>query len=205
MPTRIKFCGMTRLQDVQTAVELGVDALGFVFVKDSPRYIEIHDAHRLSKSIPPSVNLVGLFMNPESSHVYEVLKHINLNYLQFHGQEDEAFCKQFNQPYLKSIAMGSDISISEYCRKYPSATAFLLDSHVEGQMGGSGESFTWNPLPDDLDRPIILAGGLTAENVADAISVVQPYAVDVSSGIEASKGIKDPVKMRQFVKEVKNG
>lgn len=203
MQTRIKFCGMTRLQDVQTAVGLGIDALGFVFVKASPRYIDIQTTQQIFEFIPPSINKVGLFMNPETSDVYKVLDSLNLNYLQFHGQEDEKFCSQFNWPFLKAIPMGSIVSVSEFCNEFPSATAFLLDSHVAGQMGGSGETHNWEKLPDDLEKPIILAGGLTAENVANAISVVQPYGVDVSSGIETSKGIKDPVKMKKFVKEVK--
>lgn len=205
MQTRIKFCGMTRLQDVQAAIDLGVDALGFVFVKKSPRCLDISKAQQLLEVIPPSINKVALFMNPEASDVHEALESLSLDYLQFHGQEDDKFCNQFNWPYLKAIPMGSHVSIPEFYKQFPSATAFLLDSHTAGEMGGSGESFAWKPLPSDLEKPVILAGGLTPENVAHAIRIVQPYGVDVSSGIEASKGIKDPVKMKKFVKEVKNG
>jgi phosphoribosylanthranilate isomerase len=202
MQTRIKFCGLTRQQDVQHAVALGVDALGFVFVKKSARNVDVNNAARLINEVPPFVNKVGLFMNAQASEVENVLKHVRLNLLQFHGDEDEAFCNQFNIPYLKAVPMASTTSITDFCQGFSSATGFILDSHAQGQMGGSGEKFSWDGIPNNLNKPIILAGGLTIENVAEAISVVHPYAVDVSSGIETSKGIKDPVKMEQFIKEV---
>ena len=202
MQTRIKFCGLTRQQDVQHAVALGVDALGFVFVKKSARNVDVNNAARLINEVPPFVNKVGLFMNAQASEVENVLKHVRLNLLQFHGDEDEAFCNQFNIPYLKAVPMASTTSITDFCQGFSSATGFILDSHAQGQMGGSGEKFSGDGIPNNLNKPIILAGGLTIENVAEAISVVHPYAVDVSSGIETSKGIKDPVKMEQFIKEV---
>jgi phosphoribosylanthranilate isomerase len=202
MQTRIKFCGLTRQQDVQHAVALGVDALGFVFVKKSARNVDVNNAARLINEVPPFVNKVGLFMNAQASEVENVLKHVRLNLLQFHGDEDEAFCNQFNIPYLKAVPMASTTSITDFCQGFSSATGFILDSHAQGQMGGSGEKFSWDGIPNNLNKPIILAGGLTIENVAEAISVVHPYAVDVSSGIETSKGIKDPVKMEKFIKEV---
>ncbi len=202
MRTRIKFCGMTRQQDVQAAVKLGVDALGFVFVASSSRNIDVDHAKNITAAIPPFVIKVGLFMNAQVSEVNHVLKNIKLNMLQFHGDEDEEFCAQFELPYLKAIPMGSVGSAEGFAKQFKNATGFVLDSHSHGQMGGSGEPFTWNDVPKKLEKPIILAGGLTPDNVAEAIRTVRPYAVDVSSGIETSKGIKDTVKMEQFIKEV---
>jgi phosphoribosylanthranilate isomerase len=202
MKTRIKFCGMTRKQDVQKAVSLGVDALGFVFVEDSSRYIDLDMALNITCDVPPFVVKVGLFMNPSIESVEKVLNHVHLNLLQFHGDEVESFCNQFDIPYLKAVPMASTPSLVEFCQAYESAIGFVLDSHVKGKMGGSGKKFTWDKLPESIQKPMILAGGLTVENVAEAIRIVRPYAVDVSSGIETSKGIKDPAKMEQFIKEV---
>ena len=204
MKTRIKFCGMTRQQDIQSAISLGVDALGFVFVESSARNIDIETAVRLIKDIPPFIVKVGLFMNAQAFEVKQVIQKVNLNLLQFHGDEDEPFCAQFDMPYLKAVPMASASSLNEFCQDYRSATGFLLDSHAEGEMGGSGKAFEWSKLPENIDKPIILAGGLRPDNVAEAIRIVRPYAVDVSSGIEASKGIKDTAKMEQFIKEVHN-
>jgi phosphoribosylanthranilate isomerase len=202
MKTRIKFCGLTREQDVQNAVTLGVDALGFVFVKSSGRYIDVNTAKNIMSKVPPFVIKVGLFMGAQVSDIEQVLKQVKLNLLQFHGDETEEFCSQFAMPYLKAVPMSSTSSVKDFCDQYTTATGFVLDSHAQGQMGGSGEQFSWNEVPTNLNKPIILAGGLNPENVAKAIRVVRPYAVDVSSGIETSKGIKDPAKMEQFIKEV---
>ena len=193
---------MTRNQDVQCAVALGVDALGFVFVEKSARNIDIDTAVNLIRDVPPFIIKVGLFMNAQMEDVEQVVKHVKLNLLQFHGDEEEGFCSQFDMPYIKAVPMASTSSVENFCERYVSATGFILDSHAQGQMGGSGESFAWENIPKKLNKPIILAGGLTVENVAEAIRVVRPYAVDVSSGIEAGKGIKDPAKMEQFIKEV---
>ena len=205
MQTRIKFCGMTRQQDVQSAIALGVDALGFVFVTNSARNIDIGHAKKIIADVPPFVIKVGLFMNAQASEVNHVLNNVNLNLLQFHGDEEEEYCAQFELPYLKAVAMGTIDSVEGFANQYKSATGFILDSHSQGQMGGSGKSFTWSDVPPKLEKPMILAGGLTPENVAEAIRIVRPYAVDVSSGIETSKGIKDLAKMEQFVKEVHRG
>jgi len=202
MQTRIKFCGLTREEDVQYAVTLGVDALGFVFVEKSARNVDIDTAARLIQNVPPFIVKVGLFMSAQSIHVEQVIKNVRLNLLQFHGDEEESFCNQFDMPYIKAVPMASVASLEEYCEQYNSATGFILDSHAQGQMGGSGEKFAWEKIPKTIKKPIILAGGLTVDNVAEGIRAVRPYAVDVSSGIEASKGIKDPVKMEQFIKEV---
>lgn len=196
---------MTRVQDVQTAVALGVDALGFVFVADSARNVNVENAKKLITDIPPFVVKVGLFMNASSREVNHVLNNVKLNLLQFHGDEDESYCIQFELPYLKAVAMGSVNSVDAFTNQYKSATGFILDSHSQGQMGGSGKAFSWGDVPKKHEKPMILAGGLTPDNVAEAVCTVQPYAVDVSSGIETSKGIKDPAKMEKFVKEVHRG
>ncbi len=202
MQTRIKFCGLTRQQDVKVAIKLGVDALGFVFVDKSSRNVQINTAVELVSEIPPFVIKVALFMNPQITEVENVIKQVKPNLLQFHGDEDENFCNQFDRPYIKAVPMASTVSLEAFCGQYPTATSFILDGHAAGQMGGGGEKFMWAKLPKSLKKPIILAGGLTVSNVAEAIRVVRPYAVDVSSGIEAGKGIKDPAKMEQFIKEV---
>ncbi len=204
MQTRIKFCGMTSQQDVQNAIALGVDALGFVFVQESSRNLSIEHAKVLLRNIPPFVVKVGLFMDTEAGEVQNVLAQLHLDLLQFHGEESENFCKQFVRPYLKAVPMSSTVSATDFCANFPSATGFVLDSHGMGQMGGSGEVFDWSKIPQNLDKPMILAGGLEPNNVAEAIRAVRPYAVDVSSGIEASKGIKDLAKMEHFVKEVRS-
>ena len=204
MQTRIKFCGMTNEQDVMRAIDLGIDALGFVFVNDSPRYLTVDQARELTKKVPPFVIKVGLFMNSEKKDIDRVLNNVRLDLLQFHGDEDEEYCLQFQRPYIKAVPMGSISSVTDYCKKYSSVTGFVFDSHTLGQMGGSGKTFEWSKLPKQLEKPVILAGGLTPQNVAQAIHAVRPYAVDVSSGIEASKGVKDPAKMELFIKEVRS-
>ena len=204
MQTRIKFCGMTRLQDVHQAVGLGVDALGFVFVQESARYLTVEQAQILLAKVPPFVARVGLFMNAESAYIQDVLDKVRLNMLQFHGSETEEFCNSFNMPYLKAVPMGSIASVAGFCSQFPSVAGVVLDSHTKGKMGGSGEKFEWSRVPPDLDKPIVLAGGLNAGNIATAIQTVRPYAVDVSSGIEAGTGAKDLAKMELFVKEARH-
>ena len=203
--TRIKVCGITRLEDIHIAVQLGVDALGFVFVDSSPRCINIEQAKDLTQALPPFVQSVGLFMNQKEQEIREVLQEIPLNLLQFHGDESPAFCRQFNLPYIKAIPMGGEIDALQYAAKYAESCGFLLDSHSLGESGGSGDVFDWDKIPRPFDRPLILAGGLTVANVCEAVKQVQPFAVDVSSGVEASKGIKDPEKMAAFVRGVIEG
>ena len=205
MPTRIKFCGMTREQDVRCAVGLGVDALGFVFVNESPRSLAPEHAARLIGRMPPFVMAVGLFMDATAGEVEEVLRRTPLHLLQFHGGEDEGFCAQFGIPYLKAVPMGSTDSLAEFCNGFASASGFVLDSHSSGEMGGTGKTFAWREIPTSLGRPVLLAGGLTPENVAEAVAEVQPYAVDVSSGIEVAPGEKDAGKMKRFVAEARHG
>ena len=199
--TRIKFCGITRHEDMQHAVSLGVDAVGLVFAARSPRAVDVQQACMLIDHSGPFVTRVGLFMDQDASTINDIISQVPLDMLQFHGMESEHFCTSFGLPYLKSIAMGSSSDVAR-CSEYPSASALLLDSNVLGQPGGSGKTFDWGQAPQ-LNQPIIVAGGLDANNVAMAIKQIAPYAVDVSSGIEAAKGEKDLTKMRNFVQSVR--
>ena len=200
--TRIKICGITRREDLEVAIDLGVDAVGLVFCDISARCIDISKAVELTQVAAPFVTLVGLFMDNTESEVADVLKHVSLDVLQFHGTEGAGFCRSFNCPYMKALPMKGDIDIRSYAEEFTDAIGFFADSHAPGQAGGSGKVFDWSSYPDYLDKPVILAGGLTPENVATAISQVKPYGVDVSSGVEQAKGIKDFEKMRKFVNEV---
>jgi phosphoribosylanthranilate isomerase len=202
--TRIKICGITRLEDMQAAVNSGTDALGLVFYDKSPRHIGLNQAADIVKAVPPFVTVVGLFVNPSVEYVREVLAHIPLDILQFHGEEPPEFCQQFGRPYLKAVRVKAGVDLVQYAARYVGAQGLLLDAFIEGTHGGTGESFDWALIPHDLPLPFILSGGLHAGNVAAAIKQVRPYAVDVSSGVEAAKGIKDAAKIAAFIKEVKN-
>ena len=202
MRTRIKFCGMTRPGDVRLAVEMGVDALGFVFAPDSPRRLDPDEAEALREAVPPLVDVVALFMNNPGSAVTAAIRALRPTLLQFHGVEDDAFCRGFGVPFIKTLAMGAGPGDAARARKrYPSASAVLLDGHAPGQPGGGGERFDWTTIPP-LGCPVFLAGGLTPDVVGEAIRIARPYAVDVSSGIESAPGRKDGDRMRKFVDEV---
>ncbi|GAA5181048.1 phosphoribosylanthranilate isomerase [Niveibacterium umoris] len=201
--TRIKICGLTREQDVEAAVAAGVDALGFVFYRPSPRFVELERAAQLSKLVPPFVTIVGLFVNPEPSIVRAALTHVPLHLLQFHGDEEEGFCRQFERPYLKAIRMRPGVDLIHSEASFASAQGLLVDAFVDG-FGGGGQAFDWSLIPSDLTRPIVLSGGLCAGNVEEAIRRVRPAAVDVSSGVESAKGIKDARKIAEFVAGVRN-
>lgn len=201
MTTRIKFCGLTRQQDVLEAAQMGVHAIGLVFHPDSPRAVDVQQAQGLSRVCPPFITRVGLFMNQDASTITHVLKHVELDILQFHGEEPEDYCVSFNKPYLKSIAMGG--KTPDEIPEYSSAQAYLLDSNELGQPGGSGKAFDWGNIPKNINKPVIVAGGLSPDNVTLAIQSIQPYAVDVSSGIESAKGIKDSEKMKNFINSVR--
>jgi len=203
--TRIKFCGMTRAGDIRLATELGVDAIGFIFAKGSARRVAPSEARAMRQAIAPMVEVVALFQQNNREEVREVLRAVRPTLLQFHGEEDDAFCRSFNMPYLKAIAMGgrSDVTARGLQQMYPHAAGFLFDSHVAGGSGGTGVAFDWSQIPPGVHRPYLLAGGIRPENVHDAILATQPWGVDVSSGIELSAGIKDGYKMRQFVEEVR--
>jgi len=200
--TRIKICGMTRVEDVIDAVQSGSNALGLVFYEQSPRHVSVEQAIQLTEVVFPFVTLVGLFVNASAEAVNKVLQSVPLDVLQFHGEEEPEFCAQFGRPYLKALRVKAGVDLEQYACRYASAQGLLLDAFVEGKHGGTGSSFDWALVPNDLPLPVILSGGLHAGNVAEAIRVVRPYAVDVSSGVEASKGIKDSAKIAAFISEV---
>lgn len=200
--TRIKICGLTRCEDVQVAVDAGADAIGLVFYPPSPRYVDLSTAAALARSVPPFVTVVGLFVNADPATVRETLAAVPLHLLQFHGDEDESYCRQFDRPYLKAARVTPGMDLVQYAAGFPSAQAILLDAFVDG-YGGGGKVFDWTLVPSGLNKPLVLSGGLDAENVAEAIARVKPAAVDVSSGVEASKGIKDADKIRAFVAAVR--
>jgi len=201
--TRIKICGITRAQDVQAVAASGADAFGLVFYAKSPRYVTLQQAQEVIRAVPPFLSAVGLFVNPAESEVREVLSQVPLDLLQFHGEEEPEFCAQFGRPYLKAIRVRPGVDLIQCAARYAGAQALLLDAYVEGTHGGTGASFDWELIPRELPLPVILSGGLDANNVAEAIRQVRPYAVDVSSGVEAGKGIKDAAKIAAFIKEVK--
>lgn len=200
--TRIKICGLTRSEDVQSASACGADALGFVFFANSPRYTPPPLAAELMRIVPPFVSTIGLFVNPDATLVYDVLKTLPLDTLQFHGDESPEFCRQFKRPYLKAIRVKPGVDLLQCARHYHDAQGLLLDAFVEGTHGGTGATFDWQLIPADLPLPVILSGGLHAGNVAEAIRRVRPSAVDVSSGVEESKGIKSSAKIAAFIHEV---
>jgi phosphoribosylanthranilate isomerase len=203
--TRIKFCGLTRAEDVRLAVELGVDYLGLVFAPQSPRRLLLGQARMLRDLVPEEIAVVALVMDNKPADIDTIIKDIQPDILQFHGAEDDAFCAAFGRPFFKAIAMGGN-SEGAYAAiaRYPSASGLLFDGHAAGEQGGSGQRFDWKQLPSTLDKPFLLAGGLSADNVAVAIRTAHPWGVDVSSGIESSPGAKDAGKMRRFVEAVRH-
>ncbi len=202
--TRIKICGITRSEDALAAAASGADALGLVFYDRSPRHVSIQQAIQLTETTPPFVTLVGLFVNPSEDEVQEVLRQVPLDVLQFHGEEDPEFCIKFKRPYLKAVRVKAGMDLIQCAARYKGAHGLLLDAFVEGTHGGTGTSFDWALIPSGLPIPVILSGGLHPDNVAEAIRRVRPYAVDVSSGVESAKGIKDAAKIAAFIEEVKN-
>jgi phosphoribosylanthranilate isomerase len=201
--TRIKICGITRVEDGLAAVRNGADAIGLVFYQRSPRHVSIAQARQLAEALPPFVSIVGLFVDADAAFVHEVLASVALDLLQFHGDESPQYCGQFSRPYLKAIRVKTGIDLLQCASDFRSAKGLLLDAHVEGVPGGTGTAFDWALIPGQLPLPVILSGGLDAGNVAAAIKQVRPYAVDVSSGVESSKGIKDAAKIAAFINEVK--
>jgi phosphoribosylanthranilate isomerase len=201
--TRIKICGITRAEDGLAAAHGGADAIGLVFYQRSPRYVSIAQTKQVTDALPPFVTVVGLFVNAEVSFVREILANVPLDMLQFHGDETPEYCAQFNRPYFKAIRVKAGVDLIQCASDFRGAKALLLDAHVEGIPGGTGTAFDWKLIPQKLPMPVILSGGLDAKNVAAAIKQVRPYAVDVSSGVEASKGIKDAEKIAAFINEVK--
>jgi phosphoribosylanthranilate isomerase len=202
MPTRIKICGITRAEDALRAAELGADAIGLVFAAGSPRRIGHHQAGVIVRQLPPFVSVVALFMDSTAADVAAVIETVRPGILQFHGSETAGFCADFGLPYIKAFPMGEGSRPARFA-DYPAAAGLLLDGHRAGEQGGTGRSFEWMNHRELPKRPIILAGGLHPDNVATAIGVVRPYAVDVSSGVESSPGIKDHALMAAFIESVK--
>lgn len=201
--TRIKCCGMTRIEDALLAAELGADAIGVVLTAHSKRQVSIAQARTIVETMPPFVTTVALCMDDEANFVQEIIDTVRPSMLQFHGNESDEWCKQFGHPYLKAIAMGEGAAALYQLRDHPHAAGLLLDGHGLGEPGGSGKTFDWSLMPRDLKQPLILAGGLNATNVATAIRIAKPWAVDVSSGIESAPGVKDHGKMRDFIAAVR--
>ena len=204
MRTRVKICGITRAQDAIEAVQQGADAIGLVFYPPSPRYVAPEQAAEIVKKIPAFVSVVGLFVNATPAEIERILAIVPLDILQFHGDETPAQCRQFSKPYMKAVRVKSDTNLVQYAADYADAKALLLDAFAEGVPGGTGQVFDWKLIPQNLALPVVLAGGLNAENVAQAITAVKPYAVDVSGGVEASKGMKDAAKIAAFMRGVSN-
>ena len=205
MRTRVKICGITRCEDAQLAVDAGVDAIGLVFYEKSPRFVSNEIADKISRLVPAFVSRVALFKDADKQAVEAMLQAVEIDLIQFHGSETPDFCQQFALPYIKAIGMKGTEHDAGFLRSsaesYASAKALLLDGHAPGEAGGTGESFDWASIAN-IDKPVVLAGGLTPDNVKQAIKLVQPFAVDVSSGVESAPGIKDKEKVLAFMKQV---
>jgi phosphoribosylanthranilate isomerase len=208
--TRVKVCGITRSADARAAAEAGADAIGLVFYPPSPRYLSVERAVEIRDALPPFVQTVALFVNPDAAQVAQVIGRLKPAAMQFHGEETPQFCAQFGVPWIKAVRVKSEareVDLLEYLRPFSGAMGWLLDSHVEA-YGGVGERFDWSLVPGALrnggDKPLILSGGLARENVGEAVRRVRPWGVDVSSGVESAKGIKDAAKIAAFLAEVRN-
>ncbi|MDX2348867.1 MAG: phosphoribosylanthranilate isomerase [Porticoccus sp.] len=203
--TRVKICGITRVEDARAAAAAGADAIGLVFYPKSSRYVESSAAANIARVVGPFVTVVGLFVNATVEDVRSTLSDVDLALLQFHGDEDETYCKQFGRPYIKAIRMEPGLDVAEAMSQYPSASGFLFDAWNKDKYGGTGETFEWNRLPHLNDLPcsnnsaLILAGGLTPDNIAEAVAATKPYAVDVSGGVEITPGIKSEQLIQQFI------
>jgi phosphoribosylanthranilate isomerase len=202
--TRVKICGITRIEDGLACARLGVDAIGLVFYAKSPRHVAVERAAEIVRALPPFVTVVGLFVDPSREEVEAALKTLHLDLLQFHGGEPPAFCASFGVPWLKAVRVRPGVDLVQYATGYGEAKGLLLDAFVPGTAGGTGQSFDWGLIPRELPLPVILSGGLDPANVAEAVRRVRPWAVDVSSGVEAAKGIKDAAKIAAFMQGVRS-
>ncbi|MDP2152584.1 MAG: phosphoribosylanthranilate isomerase [Methylotenera sp.] len=202
MRVRVKICGITRVEDALSAVAHGADAIGLVFYAPSPRAVSIEQAVQIVNQIPAFVSVVGLFVNAEEHFVRHVISNVALDLLQFHGDEAPEECSRYGLPFIKAIRVKSDTNLVQCAKDYSASRALLLDTYTEGVAGGTGHVFDWGLIPSNLNKSVVLAGGLTADNVASAIQQVKPYAVDVSGGVELSKGIKDAAKIAAFMQQV---
>ncbi|MCK4705974.1 MAG: phosphoribosylanthranilate isomerase [Gammaproteobacteria bacterium] len=203
MYTRVKICGITRAKDALHAAAEGVDAIGLVFYEKSPRYVTATQAVEICNKLPAFVTTVALFKDADADTVRQILTEVSIDLLQFHGSESAEFCRQFGKPYIKALGMAGESSVPKQVAEYHDARGLLLDGHAPGADGGTGESFEWGMIPADLEYPLILAGGLDVDNVLGAIRAVQPYAVDVSSGVESEKGFKDAALVTAFMNNVR--
>jgi phosphoribosylanthranilate isomerase len=203
--TRVKICGITRAEDAKAAVAHGCDAIGLVFYESSPRYVAPDAAAAIAAQLPPFVSAVGLFVDAPPAYVREVLARVHLDLLQFHGDESPEYCRQFGMPYIKAVHVRPETNLLQYAAAYADAKGLLLDTYMPGTPGGTGKTFDWTLIPENLPKPIILAGGLDAGNVGEAICRARPYAVDVSGGVEREKGIKDADKVAAFMRGVLDG
>ncbi|MFT2112284.1 phosphoribosylanthranilate isomerase [Marinomonas sp. 2405UD68-3] len=205
MTHRVKICGITNLDDALTAASLGADALGFVFYKKSPRYIDPIKANEIVANLPPFVTPVALFVDALDQDVESLIEGNSRWIIQFHGNELEKDCLKFGRPYIKALRVKNEDYLLSQLTEYPSASALLLDAYKEGVPGGTGETFNWDVIPKDMKMPLILAGGLSPSNITKALTIEGIYAVDVSGGVEQSKGIKDSIKLEEFILGVKCG
>ncbi|HET7061423.1 MAG TPA: phosphoribosylanthranilate isomerase [Nitrosospira sp.] len=205
MTVGAKICGIMRLEDAKAAVHYGADAVGFVFWKGSARYIAPERAREIIAELPPFISSVGVYVDPNATWVEESASVARLSLLQFHGNEEPDFCRRFFLPYIKAVRVRAGLDLLQYATRYTGARGLLMDTYVEGEPGGTGNAFDWDLIPRELPLPVILSGGLQVENVAEAIRRVQPSAVDVSSGVETAKGIKNPQKIAAFMRGVRAG
>ena len=204
MRTRVKICGITRLEDARDAVTQGADAIGLVFYRPSPRYVSLGRARDIARGTPPFVTTVAVFVNPLREEVEEVIRECDVSLLQFHGEEAPEFCASFPRPYVKAARIRPELDLIKYLSPHTGAKGWMLDAFHEDLWGGTGGAFDWSVVPENLAKPVILSGGLTADNVAGAIRRVRPYAVDVSTGVEMSRGVKDAAKIAAFIGAVKH-
>lgn len=203
--TRIKICGITSVEDALAVANAGADAIGLVFYEPSPRYVSIEQAEKIAKAVGPFVTTVALFVNADKKTIDSVLRQVPIQLLQFHGDESEEFCKQFARPYIKALRMREGVDVNQLINSYGSASGILLDTYTPGTPGGTGETFDWQRVPKNTTIPIVLAGGLTPKNVQTAISQTCVYGVDVSGGVERAPGIKDTIKIREFIQHANVG
>jgi phosphoribosylanthranilate isomerase len=202
MRTRIKICGLKDPSHARLAAEAGADAIGLVFYAPSPRYVNAEEAANVAAALPPFVQAVGLFVNEKESTIRSILARVPLDLLQFQGDETPEFCAGFGKPFVRAVRMEAGVDLVEYAHRFSSARALLLDAHVAGEKGGTGATFDWARVPREPPLPLILSGGLTARNVGRALREVRPWAVDVSSGVESSRGVKDPALIVEFIRSV---
>jgi phosphoribosylanthranilate isomerase len=200
--TRVKICGITRVEDALSAVEQGADAIGLVFYPPSPRYVSASQAAEIAQVLPAFVTVVGLFVDALSADIEAVLSKVPIDLIQFHGNETPEQCRRYEKPYIKAIRVKTDTNLIQYQSDFSDAKALLLDTYTEGVPGGTGQVFDWNVIPKHMTKQLVLAGGLDANNVTQAIKLVKPYAVDVSGGVESAKGIKDAAKIAAFMRGV---